>query len=179
MLGLAGLYRRFIKDFAKIVVPISELLQKDVKFVWTEECEEAFRKLITALTSAPVLAAPNHDLPFKLQCDASKNACGAVLLQKHDDEEHVIAYMSQKLSAAQRKYHVTELECLSVILAIEKFEGSCFKVITDHHSLLWLKNLKDPSGRLARWALRLQAYDFTLTFVRLTFPHLRVIIHTL
>lgn len=88
------------------------------------------------------------------------------MVQYQNGIERVIAYMSQKFTTTQQKYHVTELECLAVILAIEKFrpyiEGSQFKVITDHHSLLWLRNLRDPNGRLARWALRLQAYDFTL-----------------
>lgn len=126
----------------------------------------AFKRLIKALTEAPVLATPNYDLPFKIECDASDFACGAVLSQIQDGQERVIAYMSQKCIASQRKYHVTEKECLAVILGIEKFrpyiEGSHFTVITDHYSLLWLKNLKDPSGRLARWSLRLQAYDFDI-----------------
>lgn len=166
LIGLTGWYRRFIQDFADITAPITELLKKNRKFVWTEECEIAFRKLITALTTAPVLANPDYSLPFEIQCDASNRACGAVLIQVQDGVERVIAFMSQKFTATQRKYQVTELECLAVILAIEKFrpyvECTQFRVITDHHSLLWLKNLKDPNGRLARWALRLQAYDYTL-----------------
>lgn len=167
LIGMAGWYRRFICDFARITAPITELIKKNVKFEWTEERERAFRSLIKALTSAPVLAAPNYTLPFEIQVDASQMGCGAVLIQKEgDQEDRVIAYMSQKFSDTQRRYHVTELECLGVILAIEKFrpyvEGSKFRVITDHHSLLWLKGLKDPTGRLARWALRLQAYDFEL-----------------
>lgn len=166
LIGLTGWYRRFIKDFADITAPITELLKKGQKFVWSDECEKAFTKLITALTTAPVLATPDYKLPFEVQCDASNRACGAVLIQVQNGEERVIAYMSQKFTATQRKYQVTELECLAVILAIEKFrpyiEGTQFKVITDHHSLLWLKNLRDPNGRLARWALRLQAYDYTL-----------------
>lgn len=166
LMGLAGWYRRFIKNFSEITTPISELEKKSVKFEWNEERENAFKKLISALTSAPILANPRYDLPFEIQADASKTACGAVLVQYQDGEEKVIAYMSQKLTTTQQKYHVTELECLAVILAIEKFrpyiEGTHFKVITDHHALIWLRNLKDPTGRLARWSLRLQAYDFTL-----------------
>lgn len=166
LMGMAGWYRRFIKNFSEITAPITELLKKNVKFEWTVEREEAFNRIIIALTTAPVLANPDYTLPFEVQADACTQSCGAVLVQYQEGHERVIAYMSQKFSATQKKYHVTELECLAVILAIEKFrpyiEGSHFRVITDHHSLLWLKNLKDPNGRLARWALRLQAYDFTL-----------------
>lgn len=166
LMGLAGWYRRFIKDFSAITAPISELEKKTVKFEWNEDREHAFKKLIQALTSAPILANPRYELPFEIQADASRTACGAVLVQRHDGEERVIAYMSQKFTSTQQKYHVTELECLAVILAIERFrpyiEGTHFKVITDHHALIWLKNVKDPTGRLARWSLRLQAYDFTL-----------------
>lgn len=166
LMGLAGWYRRFIQNFAEITAPITELEKKKVKFEWNEERENALKKLKEALTTAPVLASPRYDLPFEIQADSSKAACGAVLVQYQDGEERVIAYMSQKYSATQQKYHVTELECLAVLLAIERFrpyiEGTHFKVITDHHALLWLKNLKDPTGRLARWSLRLQAYDFTL-----------------
>lgn len=166
VMGMAGWYRRFIKNFSEITAPISELLKKNTKFVWNVERERAFNQIIVALTTAPVLANPDYKLPFEIQADACKQSCGAVLVQYQDGQEKVIAYMSQKFTDTQKKYHVTELECLAVILAIEKFrpyvEGSHFRVITDHHSLLWLKNLKDPNGRLARWALRLQAYDFTL-----------------
>lgn len=168
VLGMAGWYRRFIRDFAAITTPMSETLKKKKcsVFKWTTEASLAFKKLIKALTEAPVLATPNYDLPFKIECDASDFACGAVLSQVQDGGERVIAYMSQKFIASQRKYHVTEKECLAVIMGIEKFrpyiEGSHFTVITDHYSLLWLRNLKDPNGRLARWSLRLQGYDFDI-----------------
>lgn len=88
----------------------------------------------------------------------------AVLVQYQDGRETVIALISQIFTATQKKYHVTELECLAVILAIEKFrpciEGSNFQIITDHHSLLWLENLKHPNGRLAKRALRLHSVRF-------------------
>lgn len=166
IMGMASWYRRFIENFSEISAPITELLKKNTKFEWNVEREKAFNKIIVALTTAPVLANPDYTFPFEIQADACKQSCGAVLVQYHDGSERVVAYMSQKFTQTQKRYHVTELECLAVILAIEKFrpyvEGSQFRVITDHHSLLWLKNLKDPNGRLARWALRLQAYDFTL-----------------
>ena len=81
-LGLAGYYRRFIPDFSKVAKPMTRLLQKDVKFVWTPECETAFCTLRTLLTSAPVLAQPNIEKPFDVFCDASGIGLGCVLMQE-------------------------------------------------------------------------------------------------
>lgn len=167
LLGLIGWYRRFISNFATMTAPISALLKKNVtKFSWSTEAQTAFRKVQEALTSAPVLANPDYAKPFIVQTDASDIGMGAILVQGEGDEEKVVAYWSQELNPAQRKYQTTERECLAVILAIEKIrpyiEGLEFTVITDHASLLWLRNLKDPTGRLGRWALRLQPYRFTL-----------------
>lgn len=112
------------------------------------------------------MANPDYSLPFIIQCDASDGGIGGVLVQGEGESERIVAYMSQKLPSTQRKYHTTERECLAVLSSIEKFrpyiEGVKFTVITDHASLLWLQNLKDPTGRVGRWALKLQAYDFDL-----------------
>lgn len=166
-LGMSGWYRRFIKGFSEISAPITELLKnKNRKFVWTDEAQEAFKRLKQALVTAPVLSTPDFSKPFFITCDASNLGMGGVLSQFDGEQEKVVAYMSSKFTAKQRKYHVTERECLAVITSIEKFrpyiEGTHFTVITDHASLLWLQNLKDPTGRLARWALRMQAYEFDL-----------------
>jgi hypothetical protein len=89
-LGLASYYRRFIPDFSKIAKPMTRLLQKDEKFVWTTECEAAFHTLWTLLTSAPVLTQPNIEKPFDMFCDALDIGLGCVLMQ----EDRVIAYVS-------------------------------------------------------------------------------------
>lgn len=168
IVGMCSWYRRFIRNFSDITAPMTELMktQKSKKFVWTNEADEAFRKLKTALVSAPVLISPDFEKPFTIQTDASDVGIGAVLTQGDGVEERVVAYMSSKLTAAQRKYSTTERECLAVLEAIKKFrsyiEGSKFRVITDHASLLWLRNLRDPTSRLARWALKLQEFDFAL-----------------
>ena len=167
LLGMAGWYRRFIQDFSAITAPLTELTKKGRTFKWTEEADKALSEIKNALVSEPVLTNPNYNEPFTIQTDASDLGMGGVLVQgEGKGKERVIAYMSAKFSPSQRKYSTTERECLAVITAIEKFrhyiEGSKFKVITDHASLLWLKNLKDPTGRLCRWALRLQPYDFEL-----------------
>lgn len=119
------------------------------------------------LTSAPLLVHPDYEKPFILQCDASTYGIGAVLAQKDSEGiERPIAFMSQKLNKAQRNYTITELECLAVVSAIKKFrpyiEGQEFVVITDHASLKWLMGQRDLSGRLARWALKLQGLNFSI-----------------
>lgn len=167
LMGMAGWYRRFISNFSSITAPISELIRKSKeKMIWSDEAEEAFQQLKTALISTPILATPDFSKPFQIESDASDLGIGAVLTQNHDGDEKVIAYMSKKLTSTQRKYHVTERECLAVITAIEKFrqyiEGAKFTVITDHASLQWLQNFKDTNGRISRWSLRLQAHDFVI-----------------
>ena len=80
-LGLAGYYRRFILDFSKISKPMTRLLQKDEKLLWTPECEVTFHTLRTLLTTAPMLAQPNIEKSFDVFCDASGTGLGCVLMQ--------------------------------------------------------------------------------------------------
>ena len=138
--------------------------RKSNPIVWTDEAEKSFVELKSRLVSAPVLVSPDFSKRFTIQTDASATALAAVLFQEINGEEHPIAYASKTMTSAQRNYTVTEQEALAVLFGIEKFrpyvEGSKFRVITDHHSLLWLKNLKNPSGRLCRWAISLSQYDF-------------------
>jgi len=101
-IGLAGYYRRFIPDISKIAKPMTKLLQKDVKFVWSQECEVAFAALRHLLTTAPVLAQPDIEKPFNVFCDASGTGLGCVLMQ----EGRVIAYASRPLRKHEANYPV-------------------------------------------------------------------------
>lgn len=160
-------YHRYIGNFAAIAAPITDTLKKSDRFVWTDAAQTAFEALKLALTTAPVLTHPDFTREFFIQCDASITGVGGVLFQvDNDGEEHPIAFMSVKLNPAQRNYSVTEQECLAAILSVEKFrcyvEGMPFTIITDHASLKWLMGQRDLSGRLARWALKLQGYNFKI-----------------
>lgn len=166
-LGLSGWYRRFINNFASISFDLTELLKKGKTFCWNERAQASFERLKSMLTSTPVLVTPDFNKRFILLCDASLNGLGCVLAQENDEGiELPIAFMSVKLTKAQRNYSVTELECLAVVQGIKKFrayiEGQEFCVITDHASLQWLMRQRDLSGRLARWALKLQGFRFTI-----------------
>ena len=116
-----------------------------------------------ALTKAPVLARPDFSQEFTVQCDASSEAIDAVLSHEFNDGEHPIVYFHRVLTSAERNYSTTEKECLALIWSIKKLrpflEGSSFRAITDHSALRWLQNLREPSGRLARWSLGRQQWD--------------------
>lgn len=167
-LGLSGWYRRFILNFADVTHPITEILSKKKKFEWTPAADEAFRKIKHLLTTAPVLKNPDFSKKFYIHCDASDFGIGAVLVQLDEERnENPIAFMSRKLNSAQRNYSVTEKECLAAIEAIERFrcyiELQEFEIITDHNSLLWLMKQPNLKGRLARWALKMQGYSFSIS----------------
>lgn len=165
--GMVSWYRKFIPNFSDLLSPITSLLKKKKRFNWTEDCESAFVLLKEKLIQAPILTCPDFSKSFLVHTDASGYGIGVVLTQKDEnDEEKVICYLSRTLSRTEKNYTPTERECLAVLWAIEKLrpylEGSKFTVITDHYSLLWLNNLRDPQGRLARWAVRLQQFQFEI-----------------
>ena len=168
LLGAASWYRRFIQQYSTTVAPLTALLSKKMSWRWGPEQEKAYRSLQIALTSAPVLTCPNFDEPFILQTDASNVGVGAALIQGSLDEPRAIAYISQKLSPAEKNYSTMEKECLAIVWAIKKLrgylEGYHFTVVTDHQALRYFNTLKEPNGRLARWIVYLQQYDFDTVY---------------
>ncbi|GFW86612.1 hypothetical protein TNCV_4333961 [Trichonephila clavipes] len=160
--------KRFIKDFCYPAEPLQSLLKSGVEFHWGPEEVEVFHSLKKALTSDPVLGMYDERASTEIHTDASGYGIGAVLVQIQNNVENVIAYASRTLTKAEKNYSTTERECLAIVWATNKFWpyifGKHFTVVTDHHSLCWLMNLKDPSGRLARWALRLQEHDFDVKY---------------
>lgn len=165
-LGLCAWYRRFIPNHSTVMEPLTRLLHKDCQWEWGKDQQVAFADLKEILVSPPILHCPDHNLPFIIQSDASNVGCGSVLIQEVDGIERVIAFASRTFSKAERDYGVTERECLGVLEAVRHFrpyvEGTRFTLITDHSSLKWLINMKNASGRLARWCVELSQYDFDL-----------------
>jgi hypothetical protein len=114
-LGLAGYYRRFIKDFSKIAKPMTKLLEKNKAFEWTKECQASFEELRKRLTSAPVLVLPNLTKKFDIYCDASHQRLGCVLMQ----EGQVVCYASRQLRKHEENYPAHDLELAAVVHALK------------------------------------------------------------
>jgi hypothetical protein len=165
-----GYYRDYIQNFALITAPMAQLLKKNVKWLWSEECQKAFEELKQRITSEPILRLPNFSLPFILTTDWSKVAIGAVLSQVDPETgfDHPISFKSRLLSSAERNYSPTEGECLALVWAIQKFrvflDGRHFTVYTDHQALQWLDTKRHQNSKLERWALKLQEFDFTIKY---------------
>ena len=135
---------------------------------WDSDCDAAFTTLKSALISAPILAYPDFSIPFELHTDASSTGIGFALCQTQDGLNRAIAYGGWDLNLGERNYSTTEREALAIVEGIKKFRnylyGHKFTIYTDHNALRWLMSIKDPNGRLARWALLIQQYDFTIVY---------------
>ena len=164
-LGLAGYYRRYVKNFAAIAAPLHALTRKDAVFHWSEECQAAFDRLKTLLTTSPITAFPDFSQAFRLYTDASTSGLGAILAQVRDGKEHIICCAYRALNQAEKSYQATKLECLAIVWAVAKFRpylmAMPFEVFTDHYVLQWLKTMRTGSALLHCWSAVLEEYDFT------------------
>ncbi|EFO92751.1 hypothetical protein CRE_26017, partial [Caenorhabditis remanei] len=169
-LGMSGYFRRFIKDYAIIVKPLTTLTQKDVEFNWGEEQEKAFEEVKQRLISPPILTTPRMDGDFEMHTDASKIGIAAVLLQKQDDELKVIAYASRPTTPVEQRYAAIESEALAITWGLTHYRpyifGKKVKVVTDHQPLKSLlhRKEKEMSGRLLRHQAIIQMYDVEIVY---------------
>lgn len=164
-LGLIGFYRRFIKNFAKIVSPLTRCLKKDAKIDPTNpEFITAFQHCKELLCNAPILAYPDFTKNFTLTTDASNVAVGGVLSQQNKP----IAFYSRTLNTAEKDYATIEKELLAIIECVKHFRpylyGRHFHIETDHKPLSWLYNFKGNNTRLMRWKLKLEEYNFSVGY---------------
>jgi hypothetical protein len=163
-LGLASYYRRFVRNFATIAAPLSDLLKeedpekrkrKNRPIIWTAKCQLSFELLKKALSNEPILTQPDFHRPFVIETDASEWAIGCCLLQLGSDGLlHLVAYDGRKLQGAELNYAVQEKELLAIKHALRTWSyyidnHTQTKIITDHESLKYLKDTKVPSKRLA------------------------------
>ncbi|GBG73596.1 hypothetical protein CBR_g16938 [Chara braunii] len=166
-LGLASYYRRFIKGFAAIARPLTNLLRKDQPLSWDAECQQAFATLKDALATAPILIWPDPSKQFILITDWQPEAISAILAQKgNNGREHVIEYASRMVPDERRNDSAPQGECYAVVWGIQHFHpylyGQKFRLVTDNEPLLALKKLTNYTGMIGRWAVRLQEYDFDI-----------------
>ncbi|KII70298.1 Retrovirus-related Pol polyprotein from transposon 17.6 [Thelohanellus kitauei] len=163
-LGIANYYRRFIKNFAGIARPLHNIVKKNDTFVFTEECLKAFNELKKCLVSPPTLSYPDSRINFSVSTDASNKAVGAVLEQNGK----AISFASRALSPTECKFSTYELECLAIVYALKQFRqyllGKKFQLFSDHEPLKWLLNNKSRNGRVGRWVMQLQEFDFDIIY---------------
>jgi hypothetical protein len=161
-LGFCAFYHRFLANLSDMAKPLYKLLHKDTKFIWTQEAEAAFQELKKKMADLPTLALPNPNIPFDLHTDASNVGLGAALVQNG----RPIAFASRTLNQAESNYSTTEKECLAIVWALDYFYpyiyGVNFTIYTDHAALKSILSVKMPRGRIARWILAIQSYQFTI-----------------
>lgn len=159
-LGLANYYRRFIAGYSKLANPLTDLLKKDRRWQWTDDCARAFQTLKEAVASAPVLQLPDFHSPFEVHTDASDRAIGGVLMQG----KHPVAFESRKLKDCEQRYTTHEKEMTAVVHCLVVWRhyllGSKFTIVTDNVANTYFKTQRMLSPKQARWQEFLAEFDF-------------------
>jgi transposase InsO family protein len=167
-LGLVSYYRRFIKNFSTTAKPLIAMTEKKARIHCTPQAFKSFSELKSALVNAPILSCPDFSQPFIVETDASQVGLGSVLTQRLNGREHPVAFASRSLTKAERNYSVTEREALAIVWSVRHFypylHGRKFVLRTDHKPLKFMKTVKDPKHRLARWITELSQFDYTVEF---------------
>jgi hypothetical protein len=162
-LGHAGYYRKFIKEFNSVAVPLTALLRKE-GFSWSAEGEAAFTALKTAVTTAPVLTVPDFGQPFVVECDASTHVFGAVLIQG----QHPVSFFSRPVAPRHRSLAAYERELIGLVLAVCHWRpylwGRRFRVRTDHFSLKFLLDQCLATIPHHHWVGKLLGFDFSVEY---------------
>lgn len=163
-------YRRFIPNYAQIAYPLNKLTRKNVKFEWSEECQNSFSKLKNSLLSPRILQYPDFSKQFIITTDASNTACGAVLSQEVNGVDLPIAYASRSFVKSELNKPTILKELLAIHWAIKYFNcyiyGTKFLIKTDHKPLIHLFSMKNPTSKLTRIRLDLEEYNFDIEYVR-------------
>ncbi|KAG9186916.1 hypothetical protein G6011_01003 [Alternaria panax] len=169
-LGFANYYRKFIKDYSKITVPLSEITKKKIGFKWDKEHQDAFDQIKQIFLEAPVLEMYDPKRETRVETDASDYALGAVLSQQCADKKwRPVFYHSRKFSGAELNYDVHDKELLGVVDAFEQWEVYLLglphqiEVFTDHQNLAGFMTTKKLNRRQVRWAEMLAQFDFKIT----------------
>lgn len=169
-LGCVNYYRKFIPDFSKRSIHLTNLTKESKQFQWTNDAQREFEDLKTALIKKPCLTLPDMSKDFVLYTDASNSAIGGVIAQIDDNGfPKPVAFASRKLNQAEKVYSTTEKEVLAIIFTVGYFRpylyGKKFTIYTDHASLTHVLKLKDPTGRIARWALTLSDFNYETKYI--------------
>ncbi|KAK1602129.1 hypothetical protein QYE76_017172 [Lolium multiflorum] len=162
--GLAGFYRRFVKDFSTIACPLNELTKKNVPFVWGKAQQKAFDELKKRLTEAPLLALPDFTKTFEIECDASGLGIGGVLMQNGKP----VAYYSEKLDGARLNYPIYDKELYALVRVLEVWQHYLwpkeFVIHSDHESLKYLKSQHNLNKRHAKWVEFIESFPYVIKY---------------
>jgi hypothetical protein len=163
-LGICCYYKRFVKGFSQLCAPLIDLTKKGA-FKWSLEAQLTFDKMKKVMSTCPVLALPDFGQPFTVECDASREGIGAVLMQNRNP----LVYESQNVRALELLYTTYDKEMLVIMHALAKFDqylvGAKFVVRTDHNSPKYFLDQKDLNERQQKWVRKIQDYDFDIEFV--------------
>lgn len=165
--GLTSYYRKYIKNFAKIASPLTDLTKKENKFNWGETENNAFKILKKSIITAPVLAHFEDEYPVFVTTDASLEGLSGILEQENPNgKRHPIAFASRKLKGGEKNFSTTELEMSAVVYALNYFKeyliGRKITVFSDHSSLQYFKTMKNPSSRITKFIFKLLEFDLEI-----------------